>query len=169
MPQLDPVFYPSVLFWLFVSFALSLVLMQNLVLPRFFLIKKRREDKVRDLMLRAEKIQRSADEAKEIVEYAEKGAKAAVDKIIEEASEACRSKYDEYVSDLDAAIEKRLFSVQKHLENERKIAMRDSESLAKSICGAIVESNIGIKDANDMKNIGGGAGERPYEEQRSDD
>jgi F-type H+-transporting ATPase subunit b len=69
MPQLDPEFFVSQLFWLVVVFATLYFLMSKLVLPRISEVLEERQDKVDDDLARAEKLRIEAEAA--LTEYEE--------------------------------------------------------------------------------------------------
>ena len=66
MPQLDPEFFVSQLFWLVVTFSFLLIFLWRISLPRISNVLKKRERKIsedltaaKELQLEAEKIQES--------------------------------------------------------------------------------------------------------------
>jgi F-type H+-transporting ATPase subunit b len=69
MPQLDPEFFVSQLFWLVVVFATLYFLMSKLVLPRISEVLEERQDKVDDDLARAEKLRIEAEAV--LTEYEE--------------------------------------------------------------------------------------------------
>lgn len=63
MPQLDPTWYASQLFWLFVSFFTLLFVMANFIAPKIADILARRQNKIDEYIDKAAETKRRAEES----------------------------------------------------------------------------------------------------------
>ena len=61
MPQLNPEFFVSQLFWLMITFVFLLVFLSNVSLPRIGSVLKKREKKINDDIATAKKLQAEAE------------------------------------------------------------------------------------------------------------
>lgn len=75
LPQLDPTYYPSQVFWLVIHFALLYVLMTKLVLPRIKAILDERQGKLAGDLGEAERLQKEAEVAQKAYETSLNGAR----------------------------------------------------------------------------------------------
>jgi F-type H+-transporting ATPase subunit b len=69
MPQLDPAFFATQLFWLAVSFVVLYLLMSRLAMPQIAGVLKQREDKIRGDLETAQKLK---EESKSVIAAYEK-------------------------------------------------------------------------------------------------
>ena len=62
MPQLNPEFFLSQVFWLVITFSFLLIFLWKITLPRISLVLERREKKINDDIHTAKKLQTEAEE-----------------------------------------------------------------------------------------------------------
>ena len=68
MPQLNPDFFVSQLFWLVVTFSFLLVFLWRISLPRIGSVLKKREKRINDDIATAKKLQKEAEVIQKIIE-----------------------------------------------------------------------------------------------------
>ena len=61
MPQLNPEFYLSQLFWLIITFSFLLIFLWKISLPRISAVLEKRESKINNDIITAKKIQTEAE------------------------------------------------------------------------------------------------------------
>ena len=111
MPQLNPEFFVSQLFWLVVTFSFLLIFLWRISLPRISTVLEKRESKINNDMESAkqlqaeaegiqEKIDQSLDEAKESTSQSIKNALSKFnDQANIKATENMFSSYDDFLND----------------------------------------------------------------------
>ena len=76
MPQLNPEFFISQLFWLFVTFTFLLVFLWRISLPRISIVLEKRQRKINDDIATAKKLQEEAEEIQNLINEDLKKAKS---------------------------------------------------------------------------------------------
>ncbi len=95
MPQFDPTFYTSQLFWLFVTFALLYVLMSSFAMPKIGAVLEERQRRVDDNLDKAAQLKAEAETAIALYEKALTESRAKAQVILRESADALAKQADE--------------------------------------------------------------------------
>jgi F-type H+-transporting ATPase subunit b len=151
MPQFNPEWFASQIFWLVVTFVVLYLLMSRIALPRVSQIIEDRQNKVEDDLAKAEKLRTEAQEVYEAYEKALQEARADAQKVLREtgdeiAAEQAKSN-EAFTKELD----------QKTREAEERIHAAKTEALdslqlvagevAQSATAKLIGANIGTDRA----------------------
>jgi F-type H+-transporting ATPase subunit b len=136
MPQFNPEWFASQIFWLVVTFVVLYLLMSRIALPRVSQIIEDRQNKVEDDLAKAEKLRTEAQEVYEAYEKALQEARADAQKVLRETGDeiaAEQAKRNEaFTKELD----------QKTREAEDRIQAAKTEALdsLQSVAGEVAQS-----------------------------
>ena len=143
MPQLNPEFWASQIFWLIVIFFSLYLIIWKIFLPKItFSIENRKSRIVNDLN-EAQKLKESAEkklkEYKQIVEDAKKEAK----KIIEESNKNLALDLEKNKKKINDEIEKEIQNAELEIKNLNKNSISKINKIAEEVSGEIIKQIIG--------------------------
>ena len=151
MPQLEPEFWASQVFWLILIFSILYLIIWKIFLPKItYSIENRKSQIVNDLD-EAQKLKESAEkklkEYEEIILSAKKDAKTIIEnnrKKLEEEIENKKKKFNSEIEKELVALEKEIKDLKKSsLPNISKISVETSSEIIKQIIGTdINKSNV---------------------------
>lgn len=104
MPQLDPTWFASQLFWLFVSFSVLYLLLSRLILPPLQNVIASRKGAIDKDLSVAQELKLQAEQAKQSYEETLAKSRLTAQSLINEASVASKQRADEASKALDAQI-----------------------------------------------------------------
>ena len=133
MPQLNPEFWASQIFWLILIFSSLYIIIWKIFLPKItFSIENRRSRIVNDIH-EADKLKKNAEkkleEYKEIIENSKKEAK----KIIDNAKKILEKDIAEKKKNFNNEIEKEINDVEKEIKNLKETSVSKINSMAAEI------------------------------------
>lgn len=109
MPQLDPQYYPSQIFWLAVTFIVFYLLLSRLILPRISAVMEERAERIADDLDKADQVRRETEGVIEAYERAlaeaRAGAAAAMAKTAQELAEISATRQAAFQAELDGKLE----------------------------------------------------------------
>lgn len=150
MPQLDPAWYPSQLFWLCVCFFTMLFIMGKIFAPRIADILAQRQHKIDDYLVKANQIQEQAEESlkkyHEALAKATEDANAAIELAHKELGEYIAKKQDDLTRKLNEKIKDGETQINQEKEKTLQEVRGISEELALDIVRKIGLSEIRAKD-----------------------
>ena len=124
MPQLNPEFFISQLFWLFVTFSFLILFLWRISLPRISSVLEKRESKINNdietakhLQIEAEKIQNQID--KQLFD-----AKEQASDLIKKSTMNLKNKTLEEISKLDREFGKKIDKTAGTIENNKKESLK---------------------------------------------
>ena len=101
MPQLNPEFFITQLFWLVVTFSFLLVFLWRISLPRISSVLEKREKKINDDIAAAKKLQEDAEKIQQEIEEKLKEVKNNNADLIKSTSMSLQEKSNEQLKKLD--------------------------------------------------------------------
>ena len=152
MPQLDPAWYPSQLFWLCVCFFTMLFIMGKIFAPRIADILAQRQHKIDDYLVKANQIQEQAEES--LKKYHEALAKATED--ANAAIELAHKELGEYIAkkqdDLTRKLNEKIKAGETQINQETETALQEVRGISEELALDIVRK-IGLSEirAQDIK------------------
>ena len=126
MPQLNPEFFVSQLFWLAVFFSFLLIFLWRVSLPRISLVLEKRQRKIDENLSSAKVLQEQAQEIESNINNKISKAKQDADEKIKKAISSLQSDVSTKLSTLDEELEIKI-------SNSEKEILRSKESQMKNI------------------------------------
>ena len=116
MPQLNPEFFVSQLFWLVVTFSFLFVFLWRVSLPRIGNVLEKRERKISEDLTAAKELQAEASKIQETIEKQLKKARAEASEMIKSSSNALQDKAQVELNKLDKELEAKIDESAKAIE-----------------------------------------------------
>ena len=118
MPQLNPEFFVSQLFWLVVTFSFLFIFLWRISLPRIGNVLEKRERKISEDLTAAKELQIEAEKIQETIENQLKQARADSSDMIKSSSlsfqEKAQAELNKLDNELDAKIEQSAQAIEKN-------------------------------------------------------
>jgi len=145
LPQLNPAYFPSQLFWLVICFSILYFLIAGVALPRVTEVIENRDSRIAHDIDRADEMRNeSAELALEIekrLTAARKEAHGAIALVAAEA-EVARSKA---MGEVELEVERRLAAAEERISRARQKALKDVGGAAAELAGAVMVSLAGAQ------------------------
>ena len=119
MPQLNPEFFVSQLFWLVVTFSFLFVFLWRVSLPRIGSVLEKRERKISEDLSAAKELQAEASKIQETIENQIKQARANASEIIKSSSISFQDKAQDELNKLDKELEAKIDESAKAIEKSK--------------------------------------------------
>ena len=133
MPQLDPTYYASQLFWLAIATGLMFILMSKLALPRIAAVLELRDNQVRKDLETAAKLKLEAEEVKltylRALRDADERAHALTDRTLNEA----RDKQHDALEALTARTQQQIIETEATLRAQKEAVLLEVASISKTL------------------------------------
>lgn len=133
MPQLDPAFFGTQLFWLAISFIVLYVLMSRLAMPQIAGVLKQREDKIRGDLDAA---QRLKEETKSVIAAYEKAladARGEAQALARQTMDAANAESSRRQQELTDRITSQLAAAERRIAEARSQAMANVGTMAAEV------------------------------------
>ena len=145
MPQLNPEFWISQIFWLTLTFGILYVVLSKLILPKISANLELRKSQIQENIEAAEK-QRVSSESK-LKEYGKilEDAKKEVIKIHIESKNILDKDIKTKKEAIEKEIEKEIVKAQKEISDLKKNSLKDIQQISENIASNIIESISGDK------------------------
>ena len=145
MPQLNPEFWASQVFWLILIFSSLYVIIWKLFLPKITNSIENRKLKIVNDLNETQKLKDNAEkklqEYNEIIENSKKDAK----KIIEDGKKKLNREIESKKQKFNEEIEKELTNVEKEIKNLKKSSMLAINKIAEDISSEIIKQVVGTE------------------------
>ena len=105
MPQLNPEFFVSQLFWLVVTFSFLLVFLWRISLPRIGNILEKRERKINEDLTAAKELQSEAENIQDKIEQQLKQARSDASELIKSSSASFQDKAQHEITKLEKELD----------------------------------------------------------------
>ena len=119
MPQLNPEFFVTQLFWLVVTFSFLLVFLWRISLPRIGNVLEKRERKISEDLTSAKELQVEASKIQETIESQLKQARADASELIKSSSISLQDKAQAELNKLDKELEAKIDESAKAIEDSK--------------------------------------------------
>ena len=119
MPQLNPEFFVSQLFWLVVTFSFLFVFLWRVSLPRIGNVLEKRERKITEDLTAAKELQAEASQIQEEIEKQLKQARTDASEMIKSASMALQDKAQTELKKLDKELETKIDESAKAIDKSK--------------------------------------------------
>ena len=119
MPQLNPEFFVSQLFWLVVTFSFLFVFLWRVSLPRIGSVLEKRERKISEDLTAAKELQAEASKIQETIENQLKQARADASEMIKSSSISLQDKVQTELNKLDKELDGKIDEAEKAIEKSK--------------------------------------------------
>ncbi len=126
MPQLDPEFFVSQLFWLVVTFSFLLLFLWKVSLPRIGSVLEKRENKINNDIETAKQLQIEAEKIKDQIDQKLYDSKEKNISLIKNSTVNLQNKASEELSKLDNELNKKIEKSAKVIENNKKESLKQT-------------------------------------------
>ena len=116
MPQLNPEFFVTQLFWLVVTFSFLLVFLWRISLPRIGNVLEKRERKINEDLTAAKELQAEAEKIQDIIETQLKQARSDASEMIKTTSTSLQDKAQVELTKLEKSLDAKIVSQMKQLK-----------------------------------------------------
>ncbi len=139
LPQLNPEYFASQLFWLAVTFIVLYLLMARSVLPRVHEVLEKRGHRLSQDLNRAEQLSREADEALAAYEELHAETRQQAARMTAEALAAIRATQEAKLGELDREQSGKLEAFRRQLASRVQSLRKELEPIAGEVAGGLVE------------------------------
>lgn len=154
IPQLDPTWFPSQIFWLVISFGLMLVLVRTAIAPSIDTVLTTRAEAIASAMREAENYRNQAAQANQDMNAAIVGAKTKAASMTQEVQAQAAHRAGETVQALDQELKAKLSKAETAIANAKATAMGELQENAATLTQAIVEKLVGVSiNTSDALNV----------------
>ena len=152
MPQLNPEFFVSQLFWLAVFFTFLLVFLWRVSLPRIATVLERRQNKIDENLSSAKELQEKAMEIEKKINDQINKAKLETDEKIKETINTLQEDVSSQLSLLDKDIEKKVSDAEKEIlkskDDQMKNINNEIANITKLTVGKITDVELSDNEFN---------------------
>ena len=128
MPQLNPEFFVSQLFWLVVTFSFLLVFLWRISLPRIGNILEKRERKINEDLTAAKELQSEAENIQDKIEQQLKQARSDASELIKSSSTRFQDKAQKEISKLEKELDEKITDSSNKIEKSKNQALNQIQS-----------------------------------------
>ena len=119
MPQLNPEFFVSQLFWLVVTFSFLFVFLWRISLPRISNVLEKRERKINEDLTEAKELQVEAEKIQDQIENQLKQARSDASEMIKKSSILLEDKIQDQLIKLDIELDSKIEASAKAIEKNK--------------------------------------------------
>ncbi len=148
MPQLDPEFFISQLFWLVVCFTFLLLFLWRISLPRISSVLLKRSNKINSDIEAAKKLQSDAESIQNKIDEQLRDAQDQAKNAIKDSSTNLQNKASEEISKINDEISKKIDESYNLIEKSKKESMQNIDEQILEITKLTLSkvSNISVSD-----------------------
>ena len=145
MPQFNPEWFASQIFWLVVLFLVLYFLMSRLALPRMAQIMEERQDKIEDDLAKAEKLKSEADEVYRAYEEHLSEARQEAHKLLKETGDKLSQEQQERHDAFSKELNQKVQDAEKRIDTAKQEALDNLQSVAGEVAQEATAKLIGSK------------------------
>lgn len=154
LPQFDPAYYPSQLFWLAVCFVVLYVIFSKATLPAISGVLENRKNLVEKDIADATRMKADAEAAQQSYEGNLAHSQAENTRLSNEAHESAKAKAEANANEFRARAEKEMKALEGRITKAKAGAMEDMETIAAEVAREAAEKIVGIAtDLNKAKTV----------------
>ena len=129
MPQLNPEFFVTQLFWLVVTFSFLLVFLWRISLPRIGNVLEKRERKINEDITAAKELQAEAEKIQDVIEAQIKQARSDASEMIKTTSTSLQDKAQVELTKLEKSLDVKIGESHESIEKSKNksVAQIDSQ------------------------------------------
>jgi F-type H+-transporting ATPase subunit b len=143
MPQFNPEWFASQLFWLAVTFIVLYLLMSRVALPRVAQILQERQEKVSDDLAKAERLKAEAQEIAESYEASLQEARSEAQKVLRQTGEEIAAEQAKRHEAYGQELNKKVEEAEARIETARAEALENLQGMAADVAQSATVKLIG--------------------------
>ena len=152
MPQLNPEFYLSQIFWLTVTFIFLLLFLWKVSLPRIKNALERRNAKINENLQNAKKMQMDSEKIQKKIDDQLAKVNAEAQILIKESVDSFKNDADKKIKSIDKELKKKIDNAEVALQNAKKNALLNIKSDVEQLTLLAVSKLTGVNlDRNLLK------------------
>ena len=128
MPQLNPEFFVTQLFWLVVTFSFLLVFLWRISLPRIGNVLEKREKKINEDLTAAKKLQAEAEKIQDIIETQLQQARSDASEMIKTTSTSLQDKAQVELAKLEKGLDAKIGESHEAIEKSKNESVAQIQS-----------------------------------------
>lgn len=144
IPQLDPTWFASQLFWLVISFGFMLVLVRSAIAPSIDSVLTTRKEAIASAMREAENYRNQANKASQDMTAAITDAKGKAAAMTQEVQSQAAHRMAETMQALDQELKTKLGKAETAVTASKTTAMGELQEHAANLTKSIVEKLVGV-------------------------
>lgn len=144
MPQLDPTWFVSQIFWLVIMFTVLYVMMAKFALPPVDKVLEERRRLIEGDIQKAAKLKEEAEQALKTYEDALAGANAEAKKIISDVKDDMAALSAKKEKELNLRLQDKIKASEATLAKAKEQALKDMEKMSEEIAVAMVVKLTGV-------------------------
>lgn len=144
-PPFDPAYFPSQLFWFFLTFIVLYFLLAKIFLPRVSVTIEERGSRIADDLDQASRMQREAEEAEKTYTRSLADARAKAMNVAETTKQSVDAEIQSELAAADAEADKAADAAEKRIRQVRSEALGNIETVASEAAQDVVTALIGKK------------------------
>ena len=125
MPQLNPEFFVSQLFWLAVFFSFLLIFLWRISLPRIATVLEKRHNKINENLSNAKELQEQAKEIEKNINLQINNAKQKTDEQIKKTISSLQDEVSSKLNNIDRELEEKISNSEKQIIKNRDSQMKN--------------------------------------------
>ena len=125
MPQLNPEFFASQLFWLAVFFSFLLIFLWRISLPRIATVLEKRHNKINENLSNAKELQEQAKEIEKNINLQINNAKQKTDEQIKKTISSLQDEVSSKLNTIDRELEEKISNSEKQIIKNRDSQMKN--------------------------------------------
>ncbi len=145
MPQFNPEWFASQVFWLVVIFAILYFLMARIALPRIGSVLEERQEKIENDLAKAEQLRTEAEQVMEEYEKALAEARSEAQKRLKEASDKISEEQSKRHEEFGKELAEKTKSAEERIAKAKEEAMDNLRNVAVDVAAAVSEKLIGVE------------------------
>ena len=128
MPQLNPEFFVTQLFWLVVTFSFLLVFLWRISLPRIGNVLEKRERKINEDLAAAKELQSEAENIQDKIEQQLKQARSDASELIKSSSASFQDKAQNEITKLEKELDEKITDSSNKIEKIKNESLNQIQS-----------------------------------------
>ena len=149
MPQFNPEWFASQVFWLVVIFTILYFLMSKVALPRIAGVLEERQEKIENDLAKAEQLRTEAEQVLEEYEKALAEARGEAQKRLKEASDQVSEEQSRRHQEFGKELAEQTKSAEERIAKAKQDAMDNLRNVAVDVAAAVSHKLIGVDHHRD--------------------
>jgi F-type H+-transporting ATPase subunit b len=145
LPQLDPTYFTSQAFWIFVVFVLMYVVFSTKSLPAMSQVIENRDDRIKNDLSSAEQVKKEVQSVQESYEESLKEAREKSAALFTEIEAKIKHDSEKHAAEYAEKSAQKVSELEESIQNARKQAIKDMSDVAAEIASDAAEKIIGVR------------------------
>lgn len=154
LPQLDPTYFASQVFWLVIVFVALYFIFSRTILPALSTTLENRHEHIQSDLDTAERLKEEAETVQKSYESALENARSKASSLYREVEDDVKAKAEKEQNDLNERLRKEMELSEARILKSKKEALKDMDTIVAEIASDAAKKIVGIKTKiSDAKNV----------------